>query len=147
MANHHVLENHIYVLVCELMPCAVNWKEFSNILVSRLGHKQWEPWLLNSKKNKKMIRNTWNLAWCHDMAPRFCGKRIGHFDESFGTHLSQIGASHEKARGSEREEYACLMTNWQWLPLMAWHFFSTVNIHEYNFHVKIWKFSGVIWHF
>ena len=26
------------------------------------------------------------------------------FDESFDTHLSQIGASHEKTRGSEREQ-------------------------------------------
>ena len=39
------------------------------------------------------------------MVPRSCGKRIGHFDESLGTLVSRIAASHdEKTRGSEREQ-------------------------------------------
>ena len=32
-ANHNGMKNHVSVLVCELIPCAVNWKLFSNILV------------------------------------------------------------------------------------------------------------------
>ena len=38
MPKHNGLKNHICVLVCELIPCAVKYKEFSNILVSRHGH-------------------------------------------------------------------------------------------------------------
>jgi hypothetical protein len=40
------------------------------------------------------------------MVSRCHGKKVGMFDESFDTYLSQIGASHEKTRGSEREQYA-----------------------------------------
>jgi hypothetical protein len=38
------------------------------------------------------------------MVLRCSGKIISQFDESFDTDLSQIGASHEKTRGSEREQ-------------------------------------------
>ena len=62
------------------------------------------------------------------MVPRYSGKRIGQFDESFGTDLSQIGASHEKTRGFEREQ--CMFDD---EPALASsydpEFFSTVNMH------------------
>ena len=38
------------------------------------------------------------------MPPRWCGKKIGMFDQSLDTHPSQTGATQLKARGSEREQ-------------------------------------------
>ena len=38
------------------------------------------------------------------MPPRWCGKKIGLFDESLDTHPSQNKATHKKPRGSEREQ-------------------------------------------
>ena len=62
------------------------------------------------------------------MAPRWRGKKIGPFDESFDTYLSEIGASHEKTRGSEREQ--CMFDE---EPAVASSYgfetFSTVNMH------------------
>ena len=62
------------------------------------------------------------------MEPRCRGKKIGLFDESFDTHLSQIGASDEKTRGSEREQ--CMFDD---EPALASSydpkFFSTINMH------------------
>ena len=51
-----------------------------------------------------MIKKTWNLAWFNVMPPRWCDKKIGLFDESLDTHPLQTGATHYKARGSEREQ-------------------------------------------
>ena len=44
------------------------------------------------------------LAWCNVMPPRWCGKKIGMFYKSLDTPPSQTGATHLKARGSEREQ-------------------------------------------
>ena len=58
MPNQNILKNYICVLVCELIPCAVNWKEFSNIFVSRHGHMHacicmhGVAWNFNSKKSE-----------------------------------------------------------------------------------------------
>ena len=46
---------------------------------------------------------SWNLAWCHDMAPTCCGNFFGRIGTSFGIGFLEIGASLQKARGSERE--------------------------------------------
>ena len=46
---------------------------------------------------------SWNLAWCHDMAPTCCGNFFGRIGTSFGVSFLQTGASLKKARGSERE--------------------------------------------
>ena len=46
---------------------------------------------------------SWNLAWCHDMAPTCCCKFFGRIGTSFGISFLQTGASLKKARGSERE--------------------------------------------
>jgi hypothetical protein len=69
-------------------------------------------------------------------------KKIGMLVESFGTHLSQSGAYHEKTRGSEREEYACLMMNRQSLPLMAWQFFLPLTCTNITLTLKFGKFQG-----
>ena len=61
MPNQNGLKTHICVLVCELIPCAVNKKEFSNILVSRHGHMHmyaWSDMAFSFQKIKKKIRNT-----------------------------------------------------------------------------------------
>ena len=62
------------------------------------------------------------------MVLRCSGKRIGQFDESFDTDISQIGASDEKTRGSEREQ--CMFDD---EPVVAFsdglEIFCTVNIH------------------
>ena len=85
-------------LVCDLIPCAVNWKEFSNIIVSRHGHMHmyaWSAMAFKFQKNKKMIKKTWNLAWCNVMPPRWCGKKIGLIDESLETPLTNRSNSLE----------------------------------------------------
>ena len=46
---------------------------------------------------------SWNLAWCHDMAPSCRGNIFGRIGTSFGVSFLQTGASLKKARGSERE--------------------------------------------
>ena len=52
--------------------------------------------------NPKHAWKSWNLAWCHDMAPTFCGNFFGWTGTSFGISFLQTGASLKKARGSER---------------------------------------------
>jgi hypothetical protein len=76
------------------------------------------------------------------MVPRCCGKKIGMFDESFDTHLSQFGASHEKTRGSEREQYACLMTSPRSVPLTPLDFFLRLTSTDTNDMFKVEKFQG-----
>ena len=60
---------------------------------------------------------SWNLAWCHDMAPTCCGNFFGRIGSSFGTSFLQTRASLKKARGSERERVTavCDMTYVQYL--------------------------------
>ena len=53
--------------------------------------------------NPKHAWKSWNLAWCHDMAPTCCGKFFCRIWTSFGISFLQIGASLKKVRGSERE--------------------------------------------
>ena len=53
--------------------------------------------------NPKYAWKSWNLAWCHDMAPTCCGNFFGRIGSSFGTSFLQTRASLKKARGSERE--------------------------------------------
>ena len=53
--------------------------------------------------NPKHAWKSWNLAWCHDMAPTCCGNFFGRIGTSFGVSFLQTGASLNKARGSERE--------------------------------------------
>ena len=80
------------------------------------------------------------------MPPRWCGKEIGMFDESLDTHPSQTGATHEKARGSEREQ--CLFDDeWEIASPYGLQFFSTFNMHYYNCNKNILKILGVIWPF
>ena len=132
MANHNGLKNHICVLVCELIPCAVNvCMECHEILIV---------------KNRKMIRKTWNLGWCNVMLPRWCGKEIGMFDECLDTHPSQTGATHYKVRGSERKQ--CMFDDEREIASSyGLQIFSTFNMHYYNCNVKFWKILGVIWPF
>ena len=58
------------------------------------------------------------MKWYHDAVV----KKLACFLNVLAHTSHKIGASHEKTHGSEREEYACLMTNRQSLPLKAWHF-------------------------
>ena len=51
----------------------------------------------------KVAWKSWNLAWCHDMAPTCCSKFFGRIGTSFGVSFLQTGASLKKAPGSERE--------------------------------------------
>ena len=46
---------------------------------------------------------SWNLAWCHDLAPTCCCNFFGRIGTSFGISFLQTGASLKKAHGSERE--------------------------------------------
>ena len=89
-----------------------------------------------------MIRSAGKLALCHDMVSRCRGKKNGMFDECFDTYLSQIGASHDKTRGSERGQYACWMTSPRSLPLMAMSFFLPLTYTNTNVMFKVENFRG-----
>ena len=80
------------------------------------------------------------------MQPRWCGKKIGMFDESLDKHPSQTGATHKKAHGSEREQ--CMFDDeLEIASSYGLQFFSTFNVQYYNYNVKFWKILGVIWPF
>ena len=80
------------------------------------------------------------------MPPTWCGKKIVPFDESLATHPAQTGATHSKARGSEREQ--CMFDDEREIASSYdLQFFSTSNVHYYNCNVKILKILGVIWPF
>ena len=80
------------------------------------------------------------------MPPRWCGKEIGMFDERLDTDPSQIGATHYKVRGSEREQ--CMFDDEQEIASSyGLQSFPTSNMHYYNCNVKILKILGVIWPF
>ena len=46
---------------------------------------------------------SWNLAWCHEMAPTCYGNFFGRIGTSFGVSFLQTGASLKKAFSSERD--------------------------------------------
>ena len=80
------------------------------------------------------------------IAPRWCGKKIGMFDESLDTHPLQTGATHEKDCGSEREQ--CMFDDEREIASSyGLQIFSTSNVHYYNCNVKFLKIPGVIWPF
>ena len=65
------------------------------------------------------------------------------FDESLATHPSQTGATHKKARGSEREQ--CMFDDEREIASSyGLQFFSTFNMQLYNCNMKFWKILGVI---
>ena len=78
--------------MCELISCAVNWKEFSNILASWPGHMHGVPWHLNSKKIKEKSETNETLLdvmSCHqdDVVKKLaCLRKVW-------THHSQTGAT------------------------------------------------------
>ena len=53
--------------------------------------------------NPKHAWKSWNLAWCHDMAPTCCGNFFGRIGTSIGVSFLQTETSLKTARGSERE--------------------------------------------
>ena len=66
------------------------------------------------------------------------------FHESFDTYLLQIRASHEKSHGSERGAICIFDDESVVAASYDLEIFCTVNMNEYNYQVKIWKFSGFI---
>ena len=74
---------------------------------------------------------SWNLAWCHDMAPTCLSKFFGWIGTSFGVSFLQTGASLKKARGSEREQ--CMFDDeWEIASSYSLQKFSTCNLHWYK---------------
>ena len=68
------------------------------------------------------------------------------FDKSLDTHPSQTRATHYKARGSEREK--CMFDDEREIDSSyGLQFFSTSNMHYYNYNVKFLKILGIIWPF
>jgi len=65
---------------------------------------------------------------CTIVPPRWCGKFFGMFDEILETHHSQTGATHQKARGSEREQ--CMFDDERKIASpYGLQIFSTCNMH------------------
>ena len=62
--------------------------------------------------NPKLASKSWNLAWCYDIAPTCCGKKLVQFGTSFDTDFLQTGAYLKKVHGSERDlvTYVCKTT-------------------------------------
>ena len=65
-----VEKSHVCPWVNFLVPCK-RWEWNSNIWASWIGQKDWETWFL-IPVNPKHAWKSWNLAWCHDMAPTCC---------------------------------------------------------------------------
>ena len=95
--------------------------------------------------NSKLAWKSWNLGWCHFMAPTCCGKKIGRIGTSFDISFLQIGASLMKACGFERENVTFCAKR-HTLPPRSW-FFYRANIELYECRVKNWNYSGFVWPF
>ena len=95
--------------------------------------------------NPKHAWKSWNLTWCHDMAPTCCGKKFGRIGTSFGISFLQTGASLEKTRGSRGGTcHLCVQNDIRCLPPLI---FYRGNIELYECRVKIWNYSGFVWPF
>ena len=94
--------------------------------------------------NRKHIWKSWNLAWCHDMAPTCYDNFFGRIGTSFGVSFLQTGASIKKARGSERERVSFLCETIYaaspWFYLQRQH-------RLYECPIKFWNYSGFVWTF
>ena len=96
------LKNHMCVLGWISRSHAIDWCEIQTS--GRRGSaRKIEKLGFLIPVNPKHAWKSWNLAWCHDMAPTCCGKFFGRIGTSFGVSFLQTGASLKKARGSERE--------------------------------------------
>ena len=131
------MKNYICVLVCELIPCAVNLKEFSNILVSRHGHMHGVPRHFNSKKLKndqKKHEILLDVMSCHqDDVVNFlaCLTKVW-------THTPHKPEQLTRRLVVPRGNNACLMMNKRYLPLMAFKIFLRVTCTNTT---VMWKFG------
>ena len=96
--------------------------------------------------NPKIVRNSWNLACYHGAASTCRGNFFVPFGAGLGISFSQTRASHNKRDGFGRER-ATLGTKQYTLPLIAFNFFSRVNIEQQEWCVNFWDFSGFAWTF
>jgi hypothetical protein len=108
-------------------------------IFKHIGVKTWTQTLrtmvLKSQKNKKMIRNSWNLAWCHDMVPRCHSKKNWHVWRKFWyTPLTNQSISREDSWFWEGT--ICMFDDEPTVTTSStpW-FFSTVSMHRYKCHV------------
>ena len=84
--------------------------------------------------NPKHAWKSWNLTWCHDMAPTCCGNFFGQIGTSFGVSFLQTGASHKKSRGSGGNLSP---------PCAKWHTYTAVS--RLNFlHRRIRSHRGIV---
>ena len=90
---------------------------------------------------------SWNLAWCHDMAPTCCGNFFGRIGTSFGVSFLQTGASLKKARGSERERVTSVCETTYVHCLLPPSFFTQVDLTKYKYSAKFWNYSRFVWSF
>ena len=98
----------------------------SNIWVSWLSRKDWEIGFLIPVIPKHAWKS-WNLAWCHEMAPTCCGKLFDRIGTSFGVSFLQTEASHKKARGSKRERVTSVCETTYVHCLLPPYFFTQPN--------------------
>lgn len=84
------------------------------------------------------------LSWCPFMTPTCCGKKLRRFHKSSDVHrLETRPCLREKKRVFEKERVryegdAAVSSS------VSLEIFSTLKIHYYLIHVKLWNFSGSV---
>ena len=118
----------------------------SNILPPSLGRKHWDAWFSNSSKSKTRLKFmklgmlSWsgiNMSWY-----KFCpiwGR--------FGYMLLNNRSFWQQAWWFSVGNVPPLGTKWYPLPLIAFKFFSHVNIEQQECCVNFCDFAGFIWTF
>ena len=98
-------------------------------------------WHFNSKKNRKMIRNTWNLGWCNVIPPDDVVKKLACLTNIW-THTPHKPEQLARRFVVPRGNNACLMTNGRYLPLTAFKCFLCLTCTNTTIMWKFGNFQG-----
>ena len=140
------LKNQICVLGCMLRSHARNGNEFQTPGHRWLPAKHWHAWFLNSSKSKTHLKfmehgmlslSGSNMPWY-----KFCpiwGR--------FGYMLLTKWSFSQQGWWFSVGNVPSLWTKWYPLPLIAFKFFSRVNIEQQECCVNFCDFSGFVWTF
>ena len=140
------LKNQIYVLGCMLRSHARNGNEFQTSGHRWLPAKHWDAWFLNSSKSKTRLKfmKICMLSWSGiDMLwYKFCPiwGRFGYMlltNRSFWQQAWWFSVGNVPPVGTKQYP----------LPLIAFNFFSRVNIEQQECCVNFCDFSGFVWTF
>ena len=93
-------------------------------------------------KKIKMIRKTWNLAWCNVMPPSWCGKKLACLTKIW-THIPHKPEQLTRRLMVPRREQCMFDDEWQIASCYGLQKFSTCNVHWYKLSCENFgKFQG-----